>query len=144
MIIPIAVVVTVLVLGFVLFVREQDVPAPLPVSPIQHLEDRKQAIYDNLRDLQFEYRVGKLSDEDYRATKQALQKELAGVLAETEATIARLGLTPTRVPSKGATASKPVKAATKAPGRGSTRCPFCGAEFQQALKYCGECGKAIA
>ena len=29
------------------------------------------AIYDNLRDLQFEYRLGKLSDEDYRATKQS-------------------------------------------------------------------------
>ena len=63
---------------------QKDVPEPLPVSPIQHLEDRKQAIYDNLRDLQFEYRLGKLSDDDYQQTKQALQKELAGVLAETE------------------------------------------------------------
>ena len=57
----------------------------MPVSPIQHLEDRKYAIYDNLRDLQFEYRLGKLSDDDYQQTKQALQKELAVVLAETEA-----------------------------------------------------------
>ena len=39
-------------------------------------------IYENLRDLQFEYRVGKLSDADYQPTKVGLQKELAGVLAE--------------------------------------------------------------
>ena len=89
-------------LFFTLFVRAKDVPEPLPVSPIQHLEDRKQAIYDNLRDLQFEYRLGKLSDEDYQQTKQALQKELAMVLAETEATIKKLGLMPKRVPPKAA------------------------------------------
>ena len=121
-------------LFFVLFVRPQDVPEPEPVSPIQHLEDRKQAIYDNLRDLQFEYRLGKLSDEDYKQTKQALQRELATVLAETEETIKRLGLTPVRVPPK----------AKKAQGSAQTLCPHCGAKFPQALKYCGECGRAIA
>ena len=135
-----AIVLTLVVLGFVLFIRESDVPPPLPVSPVQHLEDRKQAIYENLRDLQFEYRLGKLSDEDYQATKQALQKELAGVLAETEATIARLGLTPTRVPGKRKTVVQPAAARPAKP----TVCPSCGAEFSQALKYCGECGKAIA
>jgi hypothetical protein len=122
-------------LFFTLFVRAKDVPEPLPVSPIQHLEDRKQAIYDNLRDLQFEYRLGKLSDEDYQQTKQALQKELAMVLAETEATIKKLGLMPKRVPPKAAVA------ATR-PSR--TVCPHCGAKFSQPLKYCGECGRAIA
>lgn len=135
MLISAAVVLAVLALAFVLFVRQQDIPEPVPVSPVQHLEDRKQAIYDNLRDLQFEYRVGKLSDEDYQSTKQALQKELAVVLAETEATIARLGLTPVRVAAK----STP-----KAPRLSVTVCPACGAKFPQALKFCGECGKAIA
>src|ERR1700691_1273079 len=67
---------------FALFVRAKDIPRPDPVSPTQHLEERKAAIYENLRDLQFEYRVGKLSDADYQSTKLALQKELAVVLAE--------------------------------------------------------------
>ncbi len=130
-----------LVLGavfFTIYVRPQDIPEPEPVSPIQHLEDRKQAIYDNLRDLQFEYRLGKLSDDDYQQTKQALQKELAGVLIEMEETSKRLGLKPTRVPPKSA-APKPALA----PAAG-TVCPHCGAAFSQALKYCGECGRAIA
>src|ERR1700761_8656730 len=85
---------------FTLFIRPQDVPEPLPVSPVQHLEDRKRAIYDNLRDLQFEYRLGKLSDDDYHQTKQALQKELAGVLAGIEETVKRLGGTTVRVEAK--------------------------------------------
>lgn len=138
MIVALAIVLVVAAFLFTLFVRPEDVPDPVPVSPIQHLEDRKHAIYDNLRDLQFEYRLGKLSDEDYQQTKQALQKELAGVLAETEETIKRLGLAPTRVPLKSPP-SKPVP-----PGVSGTVCPHCGASFPQTLKYCGECGRAIA
>jgi rRNA maturation endonuclease Nob1 len=134
MIIALAIALTLAVLTLVLFVREKDLPAPEPVSPIQHLEDRKQAIYENLRDLQFEYRVGKLSDEDYQGTKQALQRELAGVLAEIETTIARLNLVFSKnTPKKPGTVKK-----------AGSICPFCGAEFPQALKFCGECGKAIA
>jgi hypothetical protein len=128
MTIGVAVILSLGALFYTLFVRAQDVPEPLPVSPIQHLEDRKRAIYDNLRDLQFEYRLGKLSDDDYQQTKQALQKELAGVLAETEETIKRLGLA----------------APAKKPAVSGTACPHCGTKFPQKLKFCGECGKAIA
>ena len=137
-----------LVLGalfLTLFIRAKDVPEPVPVSPVQHLEDRKQAIYDNLRDLQFEYRLGKLSDGDYQQTKQALQKELAGVLAEMEDTMKRLGLTPVRVGAKAPVAKPPAKPTAKASASSvATVCPHCGAKFSQALKYCGECGRAIA
>src|SRR5260221_5896018 len=67
---------------YTLSIRAKDIPKPEPVSPTQHLEERKAAIYENLRDLQFEYRVGKLSDADYQQTKLTLQNELAAVLAE--------------------------------------------------------------
>ena len=62
--------------------RSKDLPPAVPDSPVQHLETRKAAIYENLRDLQFEYRVGKLSDEDYQRTKKEMQAELAVVLGE--------------------------------------------------------------
>ncbi|HEX4231954.1 MAG TPA: hypothetical protein VHZ07_25025 [Bryobacteraceae bacterium] len=120
----------------IFFVRPQDVPEPVPVSPIAHLEDRKQAIYDNLRDLQFEYRLGKLSDADYQQTKQSLQKELAVVLAEMEAITTRLGLKQVRVPAP--------KPASKQKAVAGKVCPHCGAKFPQPLKFCGECGKAMA
>ena len=133
MIVTSAVVLVFAALFYTLFVRDKDVPEPIPVSPIQHLDDRKHAIYDNLRDLQFEYRVGKLTDDDYRQTKQALQKELAVVLSETEQTLKRLGL--------GAVQKQAKPSAPVAKG---TFCPHCGAKFKENLKFCGECGKAIA
>jgi hypothetical protein len=135
MIIVVAVMLALGAMFYTLFVRQQDIPEPIPVSPIQHLEDRKRAIYDNLRDLQFEYRLGKLSDEDYQQNKLALQRELASVLAETEETVKRLGGSTVRVEAK---AAKPAAAP-----KGNI-CPHCGAKFAQSLKFCGECGKAMA
>lgn len=118
------------ILVFTLVVRPADIPDPIPVSPLQHLEDRKSAIYDNLRDLQFEYRLGKLSDEDYQRAKVTLQTELAGVLAQMEETAKKLGLTTRR-------AAPPAKAQPQ------NKCPHCGASFPRSMRFCGECGKAM-
>ena len=131
MIIVIAVLIAVGVIVFILAVRATDLPAPEPVSPFQHLDERKAAIYDNLRDLQFEYRVGKLSDQDYQQTKKDLQRELAGVLAEVDRL--KLELNP-----NGA-APPPPAPKTIDP----LTCPHCHAKFTQPLKFCGECGKPM-
>ena len=82
MLIVFAVLLIVFALAAIVLIRPSAIPPPDPVSPTQHLEDRKAAIYENLRDLQGEYRMGKLSDEDYQLTKLDLQRELAGILAE--------------------------------------------------------------
>src|ERR1700720_2296049 len=88
MVLTVAVLVAIGAMLFTLFIRPQDVPDAPPVSPTAHLEERKSQIYENLRDLQFEYRVGKLSDEDYQKTKLELQSELARVLAEIDQILA--------------------------------------------------------
>ena len=137
MVLPIAVLLTIGTLVFTLFVRAKDVPAPEPVSPTQHLEERKAQIYDNLRDLQFEYRLGKLSDEDYQKTKVGLQGELAKVLAEIDAIKSQ---NPVVVKAAPKPALKPVPK----PEAEGTACPHCGATFERALKFCGECGKAMS
>src|ERR1700692_623809 len=108
MITVIAALIAVGAIVFILTVRAKDLPEPEPVSPFQHLDERKAAIYDNLRDLQFEYRVGKLSDHDYQQTKKDLQRELAGVLAEVDRI--KLQLSP-----NGASAPKAAAVAAPAP-----------------------------
>jgi NADH pyrophosphatase NudC (nudix superfamily) len=105
------------------------------------LDERKAAIYENLRDLQFEFRVGKLSDRDYQNTKTDLQKELAAVLAETDRLKSQLGVKETRAAAAPAPGSAPVSAAPKN-GTGY-QCHSCGASFEKNLKFCGECGKPM-
>jgi hypothetical protein len=128
---------------FTLFVRAKDIPPPEPVSPTQYLEDRKAAIYENLRDLQFEYRVGKLSDADYQQTKLTLQKELAGVLSEIDRITQATGrMTPPAAAAPKSPAAA-AKASEKRPTAAATECPHCGAKFPKPMKFCGECGKAM-
>lgn len=115
-------------IGFLLFIRFKDLPVPAPVSPYRHLDERKAAIYESLRDLQFEYRLNKLSDEDYQTSKIELQKELAKVLAETD-----------RI--KSSTAPAPPLAEKP---QEKNVCPACGAKFAKRPKFCPECGKALA
>src|SRR5215831_11457827 len=103
-IIAITCLIAIAVIAFILGIRPKDLPQPEPESPFAHLDERKAAIYENLRDLQFEYRLGKLSDADYQSTKQDLQKELAGVLAEVDKL--RNGSAPTPKPAPKA-AEKP-------------------------------------
>jgi rRNA maturation endonuclease Nob1 len=131
-IIAITCVLAIVVIVFVLGVRPKDLPEPEPVSPFAHLDERKAAIYENLRDLQFEYRVGKLSDNDYQLTKKDLQKELAAVMAEVDRVKAQLG-----VKVQSAPVAKVVKVAD------ALTCPHCNARFEQELKFCGECGKPM-
>jgi hypothetical protein len=51
-----------------------------------YLRERKDVVYENLRDLNFEYKAGKLPEADYASLKSNLQDEAATLLAE----IARL------------------------------------------------------
>jgi hypothetical protein len=51
-----------------------------------YLRERKEAVYENLRDLNFEYKAGKVPDIDYQSMKASLEDEAAAILAE----IARL------------------------------------------------------
>ena len=51
-------------------------------SRLQYLYERREAIYENLRDLNFEHKAGKYPDADYEATRTSLEDEAAGVLAE--------------------------------------------------------------
>jgi hypothetical protein len=51
-----------------------------------YLRERKEAVYENLRDLNFEYKAGKVPDADYQSMRTALEEEAAAIMAE----IARL------------------------------------------------------
>jgi hypothetical protein len=169
MILVLALLLTAAVIVFTLFVRPQDLPAPEPVSPVAHLDERKARIYENLRDLQFEYRLGKLSDEDYQRTKLGLQAELASTLAEIDRVLGKApaaaspaaGASPAAAAPPAAaaspaaavpaTAAAPVMreaagAASKGaglPAHDPLECPHCGARFEKPMKFCGMCGKPM-
>src|SRR4249919_2464335 len=90
------VMVTLCVLFYVFYL-----PGRLHMGPektrLAYLQERKEALYENLRDLNFELQAGKIPDADYQSLKSSLEEEAAGVLAE----MARLEQAST-LPGKGA------------------------------------------
>jgi hypothetical protein len=46
------------------------------------LRERKETVYENLRDLNFEYKAGKLPEADYQAMRASLESDAAALLAE--------------------------------------------------------------
>ncbi len=51
---------------------------------LDFLLERKEQLYENLRDLNFEYRAGKYPEEDFLAQRTLLENETAQLLAEIE------------------------------------------------------------
>lgn len=75
-----------LVIGCALYVfwpQRRLIAAPKKTRA-DYLRERKGVLYDNLRDLNFEYRAGKYPAEDYTAQRESLEGEAAAVLAELE------------------------------------------------------------
>jgi hypothetical protein len=56
---------------------------------VDYLRERKEAIYENLRDLNFEYQAGKYPEADYIEQRKSLEDEAAQTIAEMEALTAR-------------------------------------------------------
>lgn len=54
-------------------------------SRVTFLEERKQVVYENLRDLNFDFKAGKYPQEDYDALRNSLEAEAAEILAELSA-----------------------------------------------------------
>ncbi len=49
---------------------------------LEFLRENKDVVYENLRDLNFEYSAGKYPEEDYLAQRTLLENEAAEILAE--------------------------------------------------------------
>ena len=67
---------------FVFGVRLEPSDAAPHRTKLDHLMERRDAIYENLRDLRFEHRAGKFSEADYDEIKQSLEIEATRVLAD--------------------------------------------------------------
>ena len=51
---------------------------------VGYLRERKESVYENLRDLNFEYKAGKVPDVDYQSMRNSLEEEAAAIMAEIE------------------------------------------------------------
>ncbi len=113
----------------------------LAETELDRLLNRKAVVYGNLKDLQFEYSMGRLSDADFKRLEAGYRAEASAILKQLD----NLGVDKDLDES----IEKEI-AARKAKGAGSAssrqtgaKCPACGAEVIAGKKFCADCGRRL-
>jgi Double zinc ribbon len=104
-----------------------DSSAPVSASERQNLERQKAEAYAAIKEIEFDYRMGKLSDADFKGIRNKFA-------AEALATIAALD------------AAKPTPVRGRSEGRRSGRiafCPSCGRSAPPRANFCPACGRTF-
>lgn len=73
-----------LAIGAFLYVfwPERNPEAQHSKTRLEYLRERREVLYDNLRDLNFEHSAGKYPEQDYAAQRALLENEAAETVAE--------------------------------------------------------------
>jgi hypothetical protein len=140
-------------------------PAPLLVEDdaLTDLLHRKDAVLVAIKETEFDYLVGKLSQEDYERIDSSLRRQAVGLLQQIEkiapesarldddieaAIAAQRHVQPEQsaVPVHRPAPPRPA-AATPANGTGMTParfCTNCGSKIEAHHKFCANCGQPVA
>ncbi len=118
----------------------QEKLVPVDVTPIADLKRRRLVVYDNIQDLEFEFKSGKIARDDYDSLRQSYTNEAAQLMiASQEAehpAKAEDGLIEREV------AIRRARRRTASPLE-EYICGKCGFENPLPVKFCGECGSAV-
>ena len=66
------------------FLPSRDTETGVDKTRVAYLYERKDVVYENLRDLNFEFKSGKFTQADYDGMRLGMEAEAARILAEIE------------------------------------------------------------
>ena len=66
------------------FLPSRDTDTGEEKTRLAYLYERREVVYENLRDLNFEYKSGKFTEADYDGMRLGMEAEAARILAEIE------------------------------------------------------------
>jgi hypothetical protein len=116
----------------------------LAETNLDRLLNRKAVVYGNLKDLEFEYKMGRLGDADFRRLENGYKLEAAAILQQLDNLGVETDVDETI--EKEVAARKGGRAGSTAAGRAPAavgKCPACGSELIAGKKFCADCGRRI-
>ena len=105
----------------------------------QLLEERE-IIYETIRDLDFDYRMGKVEEDDYHQTRARYESQAIDVLKAIDGAGGRMDAVEDRVEQEIAGLRRSRKRGK--PSAKST-CPNCGAGIPKNARFCHQCGTSL-
>ena len=70
--------------GIYIFTPSRELDSGVDKTRLAYLYERKEVVYDNLRDLNFEFKSGKFTQADYDGMRGSIENEAARILDEIE------------------------------------------------------------
>jgi len=113
-------------------------PLPIDVTELSDLKRRRLVIYENIQDLEFEYKAGKIAKDDYLSLGEEYRAEAARLMADSQA--AEI-LSPEETLIEREVAARRVR--RKVQPVEEYVCQDCGFENLLPVKFCGECGARL-
>ena len=101
------------------------------------LQRKKEVVLGNIQDLDFEYKCGKLSEDDYQKIRGEMSAEAAMVFQEIEHIESSADLDAL---IRREISARKVKSKSAGP---TTACSSCGAGNPTTNKFCAECGAKL-
>jgi hypothetical protein len=129
----------VVVLLIALPLLDQRRPAVEPPSPREALEAERETTVRAIRELDFDYRTAKLSEQDYKTLRAAQVQRGAHILRELDA----LKGSDAAVDG-GEDVDAQIEAQVAALRKGAPACPSCGKPISAGARFCPHCGHALA
>jgi len=108
---------------------------PIDVTPLTDLKRRRLVVYENLQDLEFEYKSGKISPEDYQALRENHLAEAAQLMLASQE---QEEVTENDVLIERQVAARRAQRRLQQPN--PYVCPGCGFDNPLPVKFCGNCG----
>ena len=97
-------------------------------TPLGRLGTRKEVLVGNLADLDFEFAMGKVAEDDYMSLRNSLKRQTLKIMEQMEVLAG----------------DEPVVANTsKASAGDSTECSSCGGTAPRRARFCPNCGSSL-
>lgn len=111
---------------------------PLQKQRAEDLLSRKETLYSTLKDLDFDYKMGKLSPEDYEELKRQYEGEAISLLQEMDA-LSNRSLLDEQLEAEISTYRQVLRE-----DQGGNYCSQCGHPYASGDHFCSRCGTQIA
>jgi len=113
-------------------------------DPMAELLEQRDAVYQALRELRFDYQVGKVSEDDYRAFDAQLKTQAVATLKAIDALkqVEADSDLDSRIEAE-ITALCQVNGADSAASAAINVCPQCGYSLRTSDRFCGNCGAVV-
>ena len=119
---------------------KQDAVVPIDVTPAADLKRRRLVVYDNIQDLEFEFKAGKIAPDDYQSLRENYMAEAAQLMLASQEAERPRGAMDSFIERevaarRGRRKHQPVE---------EYACSKCGFENPLPVKFCGNCGARIS